>query len=265
MKVSVIQHNPQDDLQTSLDTLYGHVRQAAEAGADLISLPEYYAYMGDGADLLGASGSWFDDINGKTGELAKELGVAIHAGSIAEKREDGVYNTTVVHSPDGNELARYSKIHLFDIDLPNGESYRESDFICGGKDVATYDYKGWTIGCSICYDIRFPVLYRKLRDMGAELIMVPAAFTRETGRAHWEVLLRARAIETACYVAAPAQIFSHDNGNYHCYGHSLICDPWGNIIANASDKLGFVDAYLDKEYLAEVRQRIPVHRHHILA
>lgn len=264
MRISVVQHNAQSDVKSSLNTLYENIRKAAGNGAELIALPEYYAYLGDGEGELQASGDWFDDINGRTAELAKLLKVAIHAGSIAERRENGVYNTTVVHGPDGSEIARYSKIHMFDIDLPNGECYRESDYIKPGSDVVVYDYNGWKIGCAICYDMRFPTLFRKLRDLGAELLMVPAAFTRETGRAHWEVLLRARAIETCCYLAAPAQVFSHHNGAYHCFGHSLICDPWGHVTANCSDLLSSAETTLSKAYLNEVRERIPLDRHHRL-
>lgn len=264
MKISVVQHNPQDDLKASLSVLFETVRRAADDHPDLIALPEYYAYMGDGSKSLAESGAWFEDINRRTAELAKTLGVAIHAGSIAEKRETGTFNTTVVHGADGLEIARYSKIHLFDIDLADGTRFRESDLISAGSSVETYELNGWKIGCTICYDLRFPELFRRLRDMGAELILVPAAFMRETGRAHWEVLLRARAIETGTYIAAPAQVFSFNDGKGHCYGHSLICDPWGNVIANASDSLGFVDARLDKDYLNDVRARVPVHRHHVL-
>jgi len=264
MKVSVVQHNPQDDLSASLTGLHDTIRRAAEDRPELIALPEYYAFMGDGGKTLAASGAWFDEINGQTAELAKSLEVTIHAGSLAEKRESGTFNTTVVHGKDGQEIARYSKIHLFDVDLPDGTQFRESDLISAGSEVATYELNGWKIGCTICYDLRFPELFRSLRDQGAELILVPAAFMRETGRAHWEVLLRARAIETGCYVAAPAQVFSFNGGKGHCYGHSLICDPWGNVMANASDTLGFVDARLDKDYLNDIRARVPVHRHHIL-
>ncbi|MDJ0821230.1 MAG: carbon-nitrogen hydrolase family protein [Paracoccaceae bacterium] len=264
MKICVVQHNPQDDLKASLRILFETVRRAAEERPDLIALPEYYAFMGDGSKSLAASGAWFEEINGQTAELAKTLGIAIHAGSIAEKRETGTFNTTVVHGADGVEIARYSKIHLFDIDLPDGTQFRESDLISAGSSVETYELNGWKIGCTICYDLRFPELFRRLRDLGAELILVPAAFMRETGRAHWEVLLRARAIETGTYVAAPAQVFSFNEGKGHCYGHSLICDPWGNVIANAFDSLGFVDARLDKDYLNDVRARVPVHRHYVL-
>lgn len=264
MKLSLVQHNPKDDLNASLKVLFETVRRAAGENPDLIALPEYYAFMGDGSKTLAASGALFDQINGQTQDLAKSLGVAIHAGSLAEKRDSGTYNTTVVHGADGVEIARYSKIHLFDIDLADGTQFRESDLISAGERVVTYDLNGWKIGCTICYDLRFPELFRRLRDAGSELIFVPAAFMRETGQAHWEVLLRARAIETGTYVAAPAQVFSFDEGRGHCYGHGLICDPWGTVLANASDTLDFVDARLDKDFLKNVRARVPVHRHHVL-
>jgi len=265
MKVSVVQHNPQDDLKTSLQVLFNTVKRAAEERPDLIALPEYYAFMGDGSKTLAASGAWFEEINAQTSALARSLGIPIHAGSLAQTRDTGTFNTTVVHGADGAEIARYSKIHLFDVDLSDGTQVRESDLICRGDSVETYDLNGWKIGCTICYDLRFPELFRRLRDQGAELILVPAAFMRETGQAHWHVLLRARAIETACYVAAPAQVFSFNGGKGHCYGHSLICDPWGTVLAEAPDTLGFADARLDKAFLSDVRRRIPVHRHHVLS
>ncbi len=261
MKISLVQHNPQDDLTVSLEELFENIRRAAQDAPDLIALPIYYAFIGDGSKTLAASGAWFDDINGQTSELAKSLGIAIYAGSLAETREDGTYITTGVHGADGSELARYSKIHLFDVDLADGTQFRESDLICAGSSVETYKLHGWTIGCTICYELCFQELFRKLRDKGPELIMVPAAFMRETGQAHWEVLLRAHAIETGCNVAAPAQVFSFNGSRGHCYGHSLVSDPWGTVVANASDTLGFIDARLDKEFLNNVRDRVPMRRH----
>ncbi len=159
MKISAVQHNPQDDLKVSLHVLFETVKRATADGPDLIALPEYYAFMGDSSKRLAASGAWFADINGQTAELAKSLGVTIHEGCLAEQRDDGTYNTTVVHGADGTELARYSKIHLFDIDLADGTQFRESDLICRGSSVETYDLNGWKIGCTICYDLRFPELF----------------------------------------------------------------------------------------------------------
>ena len=167
MKISVVQHNPQDDLKASLAQLFETVKRAAEDRPDLIALPEYYAFMGDGSKTLAASGAWFDEINGQTAALAKTLGIPIHAGSLAEERDIGTFNTTVIHGADGAELARYSKIHLFDVDMADGTRYRESDLISPGSEVVTYALHGWTIGCAICYDLRFPELFRRLRDLGA--------------------------------------------------------------------------------------------------
>jgi len=264
MRVTLVQNNPQNNSEESLKTIREIVLRAAEAGTDFIALPEYYAFMGSTIEEHRDAGRQFDQINETMANLAREAGVAIHAGSLAEFRNGKTYNTTVVHGTDGAEIARYSKMHMFDIELPNGDVIRESDIICRGDKVVSYDLNGWRIGCTICYDLRFPELFRALRDQGADLILVPSAFMLDTGRDHWEVLLRARAIETGCYVAAPAQVFSHANGHRTCFGHSLAADPWGHVIAQASDRVGSVTAELDKAYMETVRMRVPVHNHHVL-
>jgi len=264
MRVTVIQNNPQDDEGQSLSALGDLIARASEQGTDLIALPEYYAFMGNTVIEHRDAGARFDEINGRMAEFARTNAVAIHAGSLAELRGNRTYNTTVVHGADGAELARYSKMHMFDIELPTGEVIRESDIISRGDRVVTYSLNGWTIGCTICYDLRFPELFRALRDQGAELILVPSAFMLDTGRDHWEVLLRARAIETGCYIAAPGQVFRHAKGARACFGHSLVADPWGHVVAQASDTVGFVTAALDRGYMNTVRARIPVHNHHVL-
>ncbi|MDP3519412.1 MAG: carbon-nitrogen hydrolase family protein [Hydrogenophaga sp.] len=264
MRVSVIQNNPQDKLKDNLAEVVQLVRRAAAGGAELIALPEYYAFMGSDPVAHRDSGRWFAEIDGEMANLARELGVVVHAGSLVEARDDQTFNTTVVYGIDGQRLARYSKIHLFDVELPNGVVYKESDIISRGSDVVTYRVGDWTVGCTICYDIRFPTLYRRLVDQGCDLIMVPAAFTLATGKDHWEVLLRARAIETGCYVAAPAQIFSHAGGARTCYGHSLIADPWGHVVAKASDRVGIASTDIDLSFIRQVRAQLPVHRHHVL-
>ena len=142
VKISLVQHNPRDDLAASLEVLFANVKRAAEDAPDLIAFPEYYAFMGDGSKTLAASGTRFDEINGQTSELAKSLGIAIHAGSLAETRQDGTFNTTVVHIADGSELACYPKIHPFDIDFADGTQFRESDLICPGSSVETYELHG---------------------------------------------------------------------------------------------------------------------------
>lgn len=264
MRVSIIQNNPQENLRQALQQAEILVRRAAEVGSDLIVLPEYFAYMASDLSLLKSSEQWFDEIDGRMSALAKEIGVVVHAGSMLEPRDNGTYNTGIAYGADGKHLAKYSKIHMFDAELPNGVVIQESSIVTRGSETATYQVNGWTIGCSICYDVRFPTLYRRLRNQGAELILVPAAFTLATGKDHWEVLLRARAIETGCYVAAAAQVGTHGGGTRACWGHSLVADPWGSVIAQCSDQVGFANVALDKAYLEQVRSRLPVHQHHFL-
>ena len=264
MRVTVIQNNPQDDWHKALAQVEQLVRRATEAGTDLVVLPEYFAYMGNDPEAHRNSGQWFPEIHARMSALARETGVTLHAGSMMEQRADKTYNTSVVFDPQGSELARYSKIHLFDVELPGGIVYKESAIVCRGDQVVTYQVKGWTVGCTICYDMRFPTLYRKLRNMGAELIVAPSAFAMATGKDHWEVLLRARAIETGCYVAAPAQVGTHAKGARACYGHSLIADPWGLVIGKCSDRPAYVTSTLDKDVMAQVRMQLPVHQHHVL-
>ncbi|GAB3761604.1 carbon-nitrogen hydrolase family protein [Ramlibacter monticola] len=265
MRVSLVQNNPQEDLGKSLNTVRELVQRAVDAGTDLVVLPEYYAFMGSDPVRHRDSGRYFGEIDQMMAALARETATTIHAGSLVEADGDKAFNTTVVYGADGSRIARYRKIHLFDIVLPNGTAYRESDVVAPGSEVVTYKVGDWTIGCSICYDLRFPELFRALRDRGADLLIVPAAFTLATGKDHWEVLLRARAIETGCYVAAPGQIFSFANGTRSNYGHSLVADPWGHVVAKASDTVGIVTATLDKAYLSQVRAQVPTHQHHRLS
>lgn len=264
MRLTVIQNNPQDDLQKSLQQVETLVRKAVDAGTDLVQLPEYFAYMGNDPLAHRSSGEWFAEIDARVAALAREVGVFIHAGSIMDARDHLTYNSTVVYDTQGRHVARYDKIHLFDVELPGGIIYRESDIVKRGNQVVTYQVNGWTIGCTICYDVRFPTLYRKLRAAGAEVIVAPSAFAMATGKDHWEVLLRARAIETGCYVAAAAQVFSHAGGARSCWGHSLISDPWGHVIAQCSDVVGFATATISREYMERVRSHLPVHQHHVL-
>ncbi len=189
----------------------------------------------------------------------------VHGGSLFERDGGQVFNTTVVFDRNGREVARYRKMHLFDVTTPDGRSYRESDVVGRGREVVTYEAEGITVGCTICYDLRFPELYLELARRGAELILVPAAFTRETGRDHWEVLLRARAIETQCYVAAPAQWgpFPTETGTAWTYGRSMIVGPWGQVLAQVQDGTGVAAVELDLDYLRRVRELVPVARHRV--
>ena len=197
-------------------------------------------------------------------ELAARHGIVLHGGSLIERAGAALYNTTVVFGPDGGELARYRKLHLFDIVTPDGREYRESATFTGGARVVCFDALGTRIGLSICYDLRFPELYVQLAKDGAKVILVPSAFTLQTGKDHWEVLLRARAIETQSYVLAPAQWGRFAGGARATYGHSLICDPWGHVIAKAQDKVGYIAARLDLEEVERVRRRMPCAEHRVL-
>ena len=266
MKISIIQMNSQGDKAANIAAAKSLVANAAADNPDLIVLPEYWAVLGDGPAEFHASAEEFPDGDAYTAmaEMAREHGVTLHGGSIVEKAGNEFHNTTVVFGPDGEEKARYRKIHLFDVDVPGGVSHRESATIARGSDVVTYDVNGTKVGCGICYDIRFPELFRKLRDEGADVMVLPAAFTLMTGKDHWEVLARARAIETGSHFIAVGQIGTHADGKKACYGHSMVIDPWGHISAQVGDHVGHATAELNHEYRERVRQNVPVHNHHVL-
>lgn len=268
MKISVIQMNSQDDKAKNIADAENLIRKAvAEDKSDLVVLPETFTYMGGTIESRRANAETFPDGEAyrAMSALAAELKVNIHAGSMAEAAGEKCYNTTIVFDRQGNEIARYRKIHLFDVQVPGGISYLESDTMKRGEDVVVYELEGVKIGCAICYDLRFPELFRKLRDKGAEVIVLPAAFTLQTGKDHWEQLLCARAIETQSYVAASGQIFAHDEGRKLCFGHSLIIDPWGVTVANCSDRVGYASATIDTGYAAKIRASMPVADHHVVA
>jgi predicted amidohydrolase len=202
--------------------------------------------------------------------LAAELGVHLLVGALAEQRIDAAgevdtarcYNTSVLFGPGGEQLASYRKMHLFDVDVPGGLTIRESDSIAPGEEVVVADTSLGKIGLSICYDLRFPELYRALVDRGAQLIAVPSAFTLTTGKDHWHTLLRARAIETQAWFIAPAQWGTHDEaGKRQSYGHSLIIDPWGAVVADKGHGEGICFAEIDLDRVAAARRAIPVAQH----
>jgi len=267
LKVSLVQMNSQSEKSKNLSDAEKAIRAISKSEkADLIVLPEYFSTLGGGREFVWSQGEELP--GGPTyalmSSLAAELRTTIHAGSIVEKSGNTYYNTTLVFGPDGGEIARYRKIHLFDIDAPGGGSYRESDTISRGSDIATYQVGDVTVGCSICYDVRFPELFRQLRDKGAEVIVLPAAFTLMTGKDHWELLSRARAVETQTYFLAVGQTLSHGDGKFWCWGHSMVIDPWGHIVAQCSDGVGSTSATLNLDYLRKVRTDVPVSRHHVL-
>jgi nitrilase len=271
MKVSLIQMNSRSDKAANLAAAKELMERAiATERPDLLVLPENFDFVGGlPADKLAGGeavpgGPAYAMCQG----LARTHGVFVHAGSLLEavSGEERVYNTTVVFDRQGAEVARYRKIHLFDIVAPDGAAYKESATVKPGKEIVTYALEGVTVGCSICYDLRFPELFQALAKRGAEVIVLPACFTLQTGKDHWEVLCRARAIETQTYFLAAAQWGPHTRGmeTRHSYGHSLVVDPWGHVIARASDGVGIVSARLEPARVAAVRRDIPVARHKVL-
>jgi predicted amidohydrolase len=207
-----------------------------------------------------------ETLDGKTlarlAGLAHEFRVTLLAGSVLEEGAPGgrLYNTSVLFGPDGKRLAVYRKIHLFDVEVGDGQTYRESAAVAPGTEVVVAETALGKVGLSVCYDLRFPELYRKHAEQGAVLLTVPAAFTLMTGKDHWEVLLRARAIENQAYVMAPAQQGRHPKDRL-TFGHAMVVDPWGLVIARASEGEGFAMANLDAEYLAKVRRTLPALQH----
>jgi deaminated glutathione amidase len=270
MKVSIIQMNSISDKAANIVAAEALIERAVrEEQPDWVLLPEFFDWAGGvKADKLKNAESF---PVGPAYQMARGQAIKhrifVHAGSIMERieGEDRIHNTSVVFNREGEEIARYRKIHLFDVTTPDGTSYKESKTVKAGDGVVTYDCEGVTVGCSICYDLRFPDLFQALAEKGAEIIALPAAFTMLTGKDHWEVLLRARAIETETYVCASAQTGSFTVGNEqrHTYGHSLVADPWGHVVAKASDGPGVVSARIDKAQVQRVRGMIPVAEHRV--
>jgi predicted amidohydrolase len=236
------------------------VRDAARQGATYVQTPEMTGALVRDKEARAASFTSEDkDIIVSTGrKLAKELGIFLHIGSTAILRADGkLANRALLFSPDGATIAVYDKIHMFDVDLDNGESWRESAAYEAGKEAVVAQVGGAKLGFAVCYDLRFPQLFRAEALAGAHLLSVPAAFTRQTGEAHWHILLRARAIENGAYVVAAAQGGLHEDGR-ETYGHSLIVDPWGRIIAEAAhDEPAVIIAEIDPAQSIAARKKIP--------
>jgi predicted amidohydrolase len=268
LDVAVVQLNSQDDLAENLDTCRNLVEQAAERGAKLVLLPENFAFFSAGVARLSVAESLVGEpgpIRTTLSKLAQQLRVTLIAGGFPELSPDAgrPYNTCAVFSENGELCASYRKVHLFDVDLADGTRLRESEATLPGSTVTVVNIAGFEVGLSICYDLRFPELYRLLSDRGARVLVVPAAFTLHTGKDHWHVLLRARAIEAQCWVLAAAQWGQHPNRR-SSYGHSLIVDPWGTVVAEASDGVGLALARIDTAALDRVRASLPCLEHRCL-
>lgn len=255
---AVIQITSTSDKSANLEKAERMIRLAAARGARLVGLPETFNWRGKRTEEAAAA----ERLDGATltamACMARELEIYLLAGSITEHvpGESRRYNTSVLLAPDGAQLAVYRKIHLFDIDLPGRVTVKESEAKMPGSEVVTAATELGTVGLSVCYDIRFPELYRRLVYAGATIITIPSAFTFPTGEAHWEVLMRARAIENQCYVLAPAQFGTNVHG-FADYGNSMIVDPWGRVLARAGDQEGVLVAPIDLEYLDRVRRELP--------
>jgi predicted amidohydrolase len=270
MKVALIQMNSGADKAANIAAARRLIETAvAEERPDWLCLPEVFDFMGGSrADKRAAAETPGDGpATSMLREMARKHKVFVHGGSILEHvpGEERVANTTLAYDRNGEEIARYRKIHMFDITAPDGQQYNESAAMKPGDAVTTYDCEGLTVGCSICYDLRFPDLFQALAAKGAQMIALPAAFTLQTGKDHWEVLLRARAIETQTYVCAAGQTGAHMQGHETrlTYGHSLVADPWGHVVARASDGVGYVAARIDPARVQTVRTMIPVGRHKV--
>jgi deaminated glutathione amidase len=262
-KVACLQVNASNDLDANIQRAAGLACDARAAGAQFVLMPENVSMMEWGRQNITARAMPEDSHKALAAfrELARETGLWLHCGSLAVLEADGrVANRSFLLDPRGDVLAKYDKIHMFDVDLGNGESYRESATFIPGSAAVVTGLPWGRLGLSICYDLRFPHLYRALAKAGADFLAVPAAFTRTTGRAHWHVLLRARAIETGCYVFAPAQCGEHVAGR-QTYGHSLIISPWGAVLADGGEEPGYIIAQIDPAEVAEARRKVPALTH----
>lgn len=264
---AAIQMTSQPDLARNLTQAEELIELAVRQGAELIGLPENFSFLGQEEEKIKLA----DAIVLKTEKFLKTMAqrfqvTLLGGGFPVPVAEDGskAYNTASLITPDGIEVARYQKVHLFDVDVPDGNTYQESSTVKAGNSFPPV-YNSETLGklgVSICYDVRFPELYRYLSQQGADVLFIPAAFTAYTGKDHWKVLLQARAIENTCYVIAPAQTGNHYERRY-THGHAMIIDPWGVILADAGDKPGVAIAEINPTRLQQVRQQMPSLQHRV--
>ncbi len=262
---AAVQMNSLPDLHKNLAQAEELIDLAVRRGAELVGLPENFSFLGDEeakvlqADAIAVESEKFLKV------MAQRFQVTILGGGYPVPVEEGkVYNTALLVAPNGQELARYEKVHLFDVNLPDGNTYRESETVVAGSRVPPiYPSKELgNIGLSVCYDVRFPELYRQMTQLGAEVLFVPAAFTAHTGKDHWQVLLQARAIENTCYVIAPAQTGRH-NALRQSHGHAMVIDPWGVILADAGEMPGVAIAEIVPARLEQVRRQMPSLQHRV--
>ncbi len=259
-RIALAQTTSTDDFDANLAVADAMVEQAAAGGAELLAFPEVFLFVGGRRGKLAIAEPLDGPVVSRFREAAARHGMMILLGSIHERIGEGadkVRNTALLLGANGDLLASYRKLKLFDVDLP-AVTIKESDTIeAGCEPPPVVDTPLGRVGLSICFDLRYPALYSHLRRQGADIICVPSNFTFATGSAHWELLLRARAVETQCYVLAPAQ-FGRHNDKYTSYGHSCVVDPWGTVLALAPERTGLVFAEIDLDYLARVRRHLPM-------
>jgi deaminated glutathione amidase len=258
LNVAIVQMNSQEDKGANIAAGLDLIDRAAATGARLVALPEVWPYLGPDEVSRDQAETIPGPISEALSQRARRHGIYIHGGSIYEKRpgDPGMYNTTVVIDPTGEIIAHYSKIHMYDVVLDGIAEYQESATVTPGDETTITEIDGIPVGLTICYDLRFPELFRILALKGAQAIVLPAAFTLMTGRDHWETLIRARAIENELYMIAPAQWGTHPPGKW-CYGRSMVVDPWGTVVTTAPDGVGIAYATVDPSRVAAVRRQIP--------
>jgi predicted amidohydrolase len=266
---AAIQMTSKPDLQKNLIEAEELIELAVRQGAELISLPENFAFLGREEDKLAHAAAIATATKKFLKTMAQRYQITLLGGGFpvpVEGNPGKAYNTALLIDPNGQETACYQKVHLFDVDVPDGNTYRESSTVMAGKDLPSIytSEKLGNLGLSICYDVRFPELYRHLSAKGADVLFIPAAFTAFTGKDHWQVLLQARAIENTCYVIAPAQTGNHYERRY-THGHAMIIDPWGVILADAGSQPGVAVAEINPERLQQVRQQMPSLQHRVFA
>ncbi len=261
---AVIQLNCSSDAASNWEQARDLLTRAAKLGARFVATPENTNFLGPHEEKVARAERLDGETCSRFSDLAKDLGVYLLLGSFNERSDEPsrCYNTSVLFDDHGERLGIYRKIHLFDVDISPEVRFAESATVKPGQDVVLVQTDLGATGMTICYDLRFPSLYQALRDKGAEIITVPSAFTLTTGRAHWTPLMRARAIETQCYVLAPAQQGSHDDkGLRESFGHAMIVDPWGQVLATVADGPGFAMAEIDLDRVHRIRRSIPVADH----
>lgn len=262
---AAIQMNSRTDVQSNLAQAEDLIDLAVRQGAELVGLPENFSFLGDEATKLAQAADIAQASEAFLKQMAQRYQVTLLGGGFPVPSTQGkVHNRALLIAPDGRELSRYDKVHLFDVNLPDGNTYQESSTVIAGVQLPpVHPSKEFGhLGLSICYDVRFPELYRHLAQMGAEVLFIPAAFTAYTGKDHWQVLLQARAIENTAYIIAPAQVGRH-NALRQSHGHALIVDPWGMILADAGREPGVAIAEITPNRLAQVRQQMPSLRHRV--